>query len=97
MTEEEQRRLTETESRSKSNTHRIDKLESQNAVLVEMSKNMAVMAADMKNTGQKVDRIDRKVEVLEGKPGKLYDGIVEKIIWAVVAAALTFILSHIGL
>ena len=34
---------------------------------------------------------------LEGKPGKRWDGFVEKLIWAVAAATVGFVLAQIGL
>ena len=44
-----------------------------------------------------VDRLDGKVTALEGKPGKRWDNLVEKLIWAVVAAVAGFFLAQIGL
>lgn len=47
--------------------------------------------------GESVDRLDGKVTALEGKPGKRWDNLVEKLIWAVVAAVAGFFLAQIGL
>ena len=44
-----------------------------------------------------VDRLDGKVTALEGKPGKRWDNLVEKLIWAIVAAVVGFFLAQIGL
>ena len=44
-----------------------------------------------------MDRLDGKVTALEGKPGKRWDGFVEKLIWAVAAATVGFVLAQIGL
>lgn len=44
-----------------------------------------------------LDRLDGKVTALEGKPGKRWDNLVEKLIWAVVAAVAGFFLAQIGL
>ena len=44
-----------------------------------------------------MDRLDGKVTALEGKPGKRWDTLVEKLIWAVVAAVAGFFLAQIGL
>lgn len=41
--------------------------------------------------------LKKDVEELKAKPGKRWDGIVEKAIWAVVAAVIAFLLARFGL
>ena len=45
----------------------------------------------------KLDTIDEKLGALEAKPGKRWESIVEKAIWAVAAAMIAFLLARIGL
>lgn len=90
-------RLTEVEQRSKSNTKRLDKLEESTEAISRLANSMEVMAVRQEQIGADVSELGTKVDELEKKPGKRYEGLVEKIIWAVVAAALTYILGHIGL
>lgn len=90
-------RLTEVESRSKSNKYRIDKLEASTEAINRLAVSMEGMAAKQEQIGNTVDKLDSKVEALEAKPGQRYDSIAEKVIWAIVAAVITFILSHMGL
>ena len=45
----------------------------------------------------KLDTIAEKLEALESKPGKRWDGLVEKAVWAVLAAVIAFLLARVGL
>ena len=94
---EHEKRLTEVESRSKSNTKRIDKLETQTEAINRLATSMAVMAEKQDETTTIVTALDGKVTALEEKPAKLWESIVEKIIWAVIAAVVGFLLAKIGL
>ena len=87
----------EVDARSKSNTKRLDKLEQTITALNDMAISVKVMATKMETLVGQVDKLDGKVEALEAKPGKRYEGLVEKIIWAVVGATVAYILSHVGL
>ena len=46
---------------------------------------------------QKHDCLNAKLEALEAKPGKRWEGIVEKAVWALCAAVIAFLLGKIGL
>ncbi len=101
---EHERRLSACEERSKSNTHRLDKLEASTEAINRLATNMEVMAEQQKQVVEKqevvaesVDKLDSKVTALEQKPGKRWDGIVDKLTWALVAAVLGFLLAQIGL
>ncbi len=94
---EHEKRLTEVESRSKSNTKRIDKLEEQTEAINRLATSMAVMAEKQDETTNIVTALDDKVTALEQKPAKRWESVVEKIIWAVVAAVVGFLLAKIGL
>ena len=97
-------RLTETESRSKSNTHRIDSLEEKVDSLNRITTAMEVMATEQKHQTEamgeikrNVESLDSKVEAIEQKPAKRWDSVVEKIILAVVSAAVAFLLARLGM
>ena len=94
---EQEHRLTAVEARAASNTKRLDRLEQVADNLNSMAASMSVMAEKMKSIGNTVDKLDSKVEILESKPGKKYENLSEKVLWAIVAACITFILSHMGL
>lgn len=85
-----ERRLTGLETR-------VDALEPVVTSINRLATNMEVMATKQDQVVTTVNRLDEKVAVIEARPGKRYDGLVEKVIWACVAAVITFVLSHVGL
>ena len=46
---------------------------------------------------KKLDEITAKVDALESRPAKRWEGLVEKSIWAVCAAVIAFLLGRLGL
>ena len=94
---EHERRLTQVEQRSKSNTHRLEKLEESTEAINRLATSMEVMVSKQEQVAETVDKLDGKVTALEQKPAKRVDGLVDKIIWAVCAAVITFILARLGL
>lgn len=70
-------RLTETEQRSKSNTHRLDKLEKVTEEIHTMSGTMVQLVEEIKHTNEnvcsldeKVDHIDARVDYMERAPAE---------------------------
>jgi len=103
-TEELSSRLVEVEQRAKSNTHRLDDLEGQVDTLNRLTTAVEVMAAEQKHQGETmseiktdVNALGQKVDVMEKKPAKRWEGIVDKAIWAVLAAVIAFLLGRLGL
>lgn len=97
-------RLAAVEQRCKSNGHRIEHLEQEQTVIHSLATSLQVMAAEqkhqtetIKSVKEDVGRLEGKVDVLEAKPGKRWDGIVDKLIWGVVGALLAFLLAKIGI
>ena len=90
-------KLQETTDRSLRNEGRIKKLEGENAVLHQLATSVAVMAEQMKTMNTSVSTLADEVEELREKPGKRWESLVDKIIWAVAAAMLGFVLAKIGL
>ena len=97
-------RLTAVEHRSKSNEHRLDKLEKDHDVLHSMAASLEVMANEQKHQTQTitdvktdVGRLEGKVDVLESKPAKRWDSLVDKLIWGVAGGVLAFLLAKIGI
>lgn len=94
---EHEKRLTAIEERSKSNTRRLDKLEESTEAISRLATSMEVMAERQERVAETVDKLDEKVTVLESKPARRWDGLVDKALWAIVAAAIGFVLGQIGL
>ena len=90
-------KLQETTDRSIRNEGRIKKLESENAALHQLATSVAVMAEQMKTMNASVSTLTSDVEELKGKPGKRWEDIVGKVIWAVLAALVAFLLGKFGL
>ena len=97
-------RLAETESRSKSNTHRIDGLEEKVDSLNRITTAMEVMATEQKHQTEamgeikrNVQSLDGKVEAIEKKPARRWDSAVEKILLTFVGAVAAFILARLGM
>lgn len=94
---EHERRLTEVETRSKSNSHRLDDVEKRQDNLDKLVVSVEKLAIKEQNVENDVKEIKADVKTLTGKPGKRWDGLVDKIILVVATAIITFALSKIGL
>ena len=90
-------RLTEVEERAKSNSHRLDEVEKRQDDLDELVSTVKVLAVREENVESDVKEIKSDVKSLTNKPAQRWDRMVEKVIWAVVAAVVGFMLAQIGL
>ena len=90
-------KLQETTDRSLRNEGRIKKLEGESAVLHQLATSVAVMAEQMKTMNSSVKTLTNEVEEIKDKPGKRWDSLVDKIVWAIAGAVLAVILAQIGL
>ena len=98
-------KLTEVDARSKSNTHRIDDLENKVDVRARLTTAVEVMAAEQNHQTETMGEIkkdvaalDAKVDTIEQKPAKKWDGMVEKLFYGVLgvlAAAMGAGLIHL--
>jgi len=86
-------KLVEVDARSKSNTHRLDELGDKVDVLTRLTTAVEVMAAEQKHQGDTINRIEadvdsigRKVDTIEKKPAKRWDGLVDKFLCGLVGA-----------
>ena len=94
---EHERRLTEVEERSKSNTHRIDDLEKRQDNLDDLVSTVKVLAVREENVETDVKEIKGDVKSLTGKSGKRWDSIIDHVVIMIVAAVVGFALAKIGL
>jgi archaellum component FlaC len=90
-------KLQETTDKANRNEGRIKKLEGDNEVIHQLATSVAVMAEQIKNMNNNVSTLTNEVGELKEKPAKRWESIVEKVIWAVVAAVVGFLLAKIGL
>ena len=89
--------LTEVDQRSKSNGHRLDRLEKQTEAINRMAVSMERMAAKQDTMNENMTTLTGKVEALEAEPGKKWKAVTEKILCAVAAAVVGFLLAQVGL
>lgn len=89
-------RLTEVEQRSKSNVKRLDEVEKRQNNLDELVSSVASLATKQECMEGDVKEIKADVKSLTSKPAKRWDALAEKIIWAVCAAVIAFIMAHLG-
>ena len=93
---EHEKRMTETEQRSKSNTKRIEKVERWQADFGELIGTVKVLADREKRVEEDVGEIKKTVQEIKGKPAKRWEGIVDKFLFAAVGALAAYIMIQLG-
>ena len=95
-------RITEVEQRTKSNTHRLDKLEPIVDEIHTMSNTMVKLVEEVKHTNEavtsldaKVERMDSRVDEMESAPGKQWSDLKKSVVNGLVGALITFIAAGI--
>lgn len=97
-------KLLSTEHRAESNTRRIEKLELQTEAIQSLAISVEIMVKEQSHQTEAIERIEKnvakldgKVEILEQKPTKRWETIVEKGIQAIVGGIIAYVLVKIGL
>ena len=83
-------RLTQVETR-------VETLEDRQNNLDKLVSTVSALAAREERVEIDVKEIKADVKTLTEKPAKRYDGLVDKAVWAVLAAIIAFVLGRIGL
>lgn len=94
---EHERRLTETEARSKSNTKRIDEIEKKQNDIAELVGSVKVLADREVRVEEDVKEIKEDVKEMKAKPGKRWESVVSHIICAVAGIIVAYIFVKLGL
>lgn len=94
---EHEKRLTEVEARSKSNSKRLDDIEERQDNLDKLVSTVEVLAVREGNVENDVKEIKSDVKTLTSKPAQRWESLVEKVFMTVVAAVVGFLLAKIGL
>lgn len=97
MNDEQIKMLVEADQRSKSNTHRLDKLEEQWEVLNKLAVSVEKMGINLATMDKTIQKLDAKVEEQEMKPGRRWEALVEKVVFLFVGAVAAYVFSHLGL
>lgn len=95
---EVEHRITEIEQRSKSNTHRLDKLEPIVEEIHTMSNTMVQLVQEVKHTNEtvnnldlKVDRMDSRVDEMERAPAKDWSNAKKTVVNALIGVVVGFL------
>lgn len=88
-------KVAEIEQRSKSNTHRLDKVEERQDNLDKLVSSVEVLATRQETVETDVREIKSDVKALTERPAKRWDGIMDKLIWLAVSGALGFIAAQV--
>lgn len=89
--------LASVESRCKSNTHRLDELERRQNALDELISTVKVLACRQETVETDVKEIKSDVKNLSGRPQRRFEAVADKLIYALLAAVLSFLLAQAGI
>lgn len=82
-------RLTEIDARSKSNTKRIDEMARKQDEMSRLITSVELLAQKQEAMEGKLSDMSDDLKVMSSKGGKMWDALIEKLIWFVVGAALS--------
>ncbi len=86
-------KLVEVDARSKSNKHRLDKVEERQDNLEQLTNAFTKMETEQRYIKKDVSEIKADVKTLAEKPVKRWESIVERVIAVVVGAVVGYLFS----
>lgn len=99
---EHERRLTEVEQKTETNTQRLNKLEPLVDEIHRMSETLVEMAVEIRHTNESVEEIKEKVELIEQEPANKWKDSTRAILHAIlggigtaIAGGLIYLLTMI--
>lgn len=92
-----ERRLTEVEQRSKSNTHRLLEVEKRQDNLEKLASSVEVLAVKETNVENDVKEIKNDVKSLAQKPAQRWEHVVTEVIKLLIVGVGGFLLAKVGL
>ncbi len=90
-------KVAEIDSRSKSNTHRLDKVEERLDKQDEIIQGMGILSVKVSTVEQDVTEIKGDVKELTSKPAKRWDALVGTVIGVIVGALLALAFKSMGI
>ena len=85
------------EDEHKRQNGRIKDLEDKVEDIGALTASVASLAKSVEQMAKAQEKQGKRLEVLEQKPAKRWDNLVDKIVWAIASALIAFILAYIGL
>ncbi len=76
---------------------RLKVLESKVEDISDLTSSVASLAKSVEQMAKAQEKQGKRLEALEQKPAKKWESFVDKVVWAVAAALIAFILSYLGL
>lgn len=81
----------------KSLKHRMTAVEESQKAMNELTTSVKLMAEEQKNISGKVDKIDKKMATIEGRPAARWENLVDKVIWLLAGAAIIAFFAQAGI
>ncbi len=89
-------KLAELDERCRSNTHRIDEIALKQTELGELMATVKVLASRQEKLEYDVREIKTDVKSLTQRPGKRWDALVDKSVWAIAGGLLSLLMMGLG-
>ena len=86
-------RVSEAEARTKSNSHRIDRLERESEALNRLAVSVEVLAGEQKNLIEKIGSVDKKVSELEKVPRDRWNALIGYILSSAASSVITALIA----
>ena len=90
------RSLAETSARSKSNQHRLDRVEKRQNELGDLVASVSAIATEQTAMRDNITEIKTDIKEIKDKPAKRWDSVVDKAIMTVLGGIILYIMSKIG-
>ena len=87
--------IAEVDTRSRSNTRRIEQLEQSTDVIYRLATSIEVMATKQDTMNDNINKMDAKITALEAKPGKRWDTITTSAITSIIGIIIGAILGKL--
>lgn len=81
----------------KRQNQRIATLEDKVEDISSLTSSVASLAKSVEQMAKAQEKQGKRLEALEQKPAKKWESFVDKVVWAVAAALIAFVLSNIGI
>ena len=85
------------EDEHKRQNKRLTDLESKVEDIGDLTASVASLAKSVEQMAKAQEKQGKRLEALEQKPAKRWDALIDKIVWAIAAALIAYVLGRIGL
>lgn len=92
-----QAQIASLDARCKSNTHRINDLETDNKALHQLATSVEVLATKQETIESNVNEIKTDVKALNALPGSRWEGLIKAAVTAIVSCLVGYALALAGL